>query len=424
MNVFDIIFIAGDTMFLFIAMVYFIKFIENKDKLFKKNRVLNKKLPRISVVIPAWNEEENIANTIKSIKNQNYPKEKMEIIVVNDGSTDKTGEIAKSFSGITVIDRVKNPEFNELKAGALNAGIKKAKNEILVLIDADSILKRDAIRNAVWEIVKNPELGAVSGSVLVEKPKTWIQYVQYIDYLNMDFYRKTQNFLNGVFCIPGPLGVFKKSVLKKIGMFPPGHITEDLAITYGLHRHGYKIKTANNAISYSVAPKTLMSFIKQRIRWYKGSLLLILNNRDMLLNKKFGDYGMFILPTNYLVLFIVILFNIFIFKRYYIDLLGQKLGLTFAHLSTNTAFSVGFNTALLKVSFMDLKLVFALAMLTIFFTVLYIIIKINKQKISLPKILALVPFVWVYGFILSFVWVRVAWDVFVKREKAQAKWSR
>jgi cellulose synthase/poly-beta-1,6-N-acetylglucosamine synthase-like glycosyltransferase len=415
-NFIDVFFIAGDTLFLFIVMVYFLVFLESGNKKILKKRQF---LPKVSVVIPAWNEEKTIARTLESVFAQNYPKNKMEIIVVDDGSNDNTGKIAKSYAGVKVIRREKNYEKNELKAGALNAGFKAAKNKIIVAIDADCRLDKNAIKNAVQEM-RDPKVGAVTGSVIVENPKTIVQYLQYIDYINMDFYRKMQNILGGVFCIPGALGVFRKNIVEKLGGFTPGHLTEDMEMTYKLHAGGHVIKTAKNAFSYTGAPETLTGLIKQRLRWYRGSLQLIMKYRWMLFNRKLSNYGMFVLPTNYLPLFLVLGFDFLILKTY----LKQIFNWVVNFMAWNNSGLQPFLSIDLNYSFFllrDIKLVFLVVSFTIFFFILFIGFKFTEEKMSAKKLLALIPYSLIYGLILAWAWILAGYHELAKKKES---WNR
>ncbi len=226
---------------------------------------------KVSVIVPCYNEEAVIEKSLKSLINQTYPF--VEILVINDGSEDRTLSIAKSmeykygYKSLKVYDKK-----NEGKAKALNYGISKAKGELILCVDADSKLKSNAIELLVQHF-KEPSIAAVAGSVYISNQEnmwTKLQALEYIEGLNM--VRNGQALLKLVNIIPGPIGMFRKSALLEVGGYADDTFAEDCDLTLRLIAKGYKIDFEIDAISYTEAPENLLDLLKQRYRWTRGIL--------------------------------------------------------------------------------------------------------------------------------------------------------
>jgi cellulose synthase/poly-beta-1,6-N-acetylglucosamine synthase-like glycosyltransferase len=254
-----------------------------------------KKFPGISIIIPAHNEEEKIRDTIESILRANYPK-KREIVVINDGSDDRTEEILKKISKSREEVRVFNTEEHLGKANAINHGIKKSKHNIIVVLDADSELDK----NALIEIVKpfrDEKIGAVSGGVIraidSKNPLVWFQD---FEYTLSSTWRYICNNVNGTYILPG-FAAFRKEALEEVNGFSNDTLTEDFDIGLKLKKKGYKLEMSPRAKIYTQVPQTFQGLMKQRIRWGRGTLQVIRKHFDVLLNKKYGAIGLYGIPT-------------------------------------------------------------------------------------------------------------------------------
>ncbi|MCX8200432.1 MAG: glycosyltransferase, partial [Candidatus Micrarchaeota archaeon] len=217
----------------------------------------------------------------------------IEIIVVDDGSTDGTRDYLKSISGIRVVLK----DRNEGKAEALNYGIKLARNEFVFCIDSDSYVSPNALRDMVSKMVMDEKIGAVTCFVKVSNNKSLLGKVQEIEYfVGFGFSAITNYLLDAVFVTPGPMTLFRKKALLDVGLFDVGNITEDLEMAWRLRKHGYKISYAYEAVVYTVVPDTYSGLWRQRTRWYRGKLFNIAKHNDMLLNPQYGYFGMFVMP--------------------------------------------------------------------------------------------------------------------------------
>jgi poly-beta-1,6 N-acetyl-D-glucosamine synthase len=250
--------------------------------------------PFVSIIVPAFNEEKIIENSINSLLNLNYGN--YEIIIVNDGSTDNTKAVVeklvgykKGKAGVVKISLIDKP--NGGKSTALNAGIEYAKGEFILCMDGDSQLSSNSLKLAVRHF-KNPKIGAVAGNVKVmnrNKFYTDLQALEYVEGLNM--VRSAQSYVRLVNIIPGPIGIFRKTALKEVQNYSNDTFAEDADLTLKLLAKGWKIYYEPEAVSYTEAPSTLQELLKQRYRWTRGIIQSIRKHKNLLVNPtiNFGD---------------------------------------------------------------------------------------------------------------------------------------
>ena len=256
--------------------------------------------PFVSIIIPVFNEAKIIERSVKSLLKLDYPN--YEIIIVNDGSTDNTKEIAENLISFSkgVYKEVKISLINKPNGGkssALNLGIKMSDAEFILCMDGDSLLTPSSLKMAVRHFV-NPEIGAVAGNVKVlnrGKFFTDMQALEYLEGLNMA--RSAQSSIKLVNIIPGPIGLFRKKAIISAGFYASDTFAEDFDMTMEILEQGYKVEYEDNAISYTDAPKNLEDFMKQRRRWYRGMLQVLDKHRNLYLSIKHGIFGMFGVPN-------------------------------------------------------------------------------------------------------------------------------
>ncbi len=253
----------------------------------------------IDVAIPAYNEESTIAACISSVLKLNYPKDKLRIIVVNDGSIDNTKNIVeklcKKHDNILLV----NKKNEGSKAAAMNAALKHAESELFACVDADSFVTKDALRNMLHHF-EDDSVGAVISAIKVYKPKNILEKIQRIEYILAVLSRKLRASINTLAMTPGVLSVYKTQVIKKVGGFDTENITEDFEIAMRLKYNHYNVKIEPNAFTYTKAPDTFKALFNQRIRWYRGFFVNHLKYKDMFFNKEYGLMAFFQLPLNVL----------------------------------------------------------------------------------------------------------------------------
>lgn len=239
--------------------------------------------PLVSIIVPAYNEERVIARTLESLIEADYPNK--EIIVVDDGSTDNTLAIASSYEKFGV--RAYHKE-NGGKHSALNYGIRVSRGEIIVTVDADSIVGRDAIKGLVKKF-RNDEVSAVCGNIKVLNRMNWITKCQALEYItSINIFRRAFDLFGAVAVVPGALGAFRRSVLEEGGLYDPDTIVEDFDTTVKTLKAGKIVQASSEALAYTEAPASLRDLYRQRMRWYRGNFQTIWKHRDAFTNPRYG----------------------------------------------------------------------------------------------------------------------------------------
>ncbi len=283
---------------LYMIVLFLSLFMRNRARMF--DPVPPGRLPSVSLIIPAYNEGEHITETIRAVKALSYPPELFEILVVDDGSTDDTAEKAKT-GGVRVITKE-----NSGKASALNRGIEEAGGEIIGCIDADSYPDEDALLKMI-PYFKDPKVAAVTSSILVKDPENFLQRLQDLEYILIAWGRKLMDYLDSVYVTPGPLSLYRRNVLKRVGGFDERVLTEDIEIAWRLQREGYKIRMALPARVYTNVPKSLREWWNQRLRWDIGGIQTTNIYKHAFFQRRYGIFGMFIVPFFSISIFISLL---------------------------------------------------------------------------------------------------------------------
>jgi len=248
--------------------------------------------PNVSIIVPAHNEEKTIEKSIKSVLYAAYPAEK-EVIIVNDGSKDRTEEIVRGLSAKDARIKIYNTEHAG-KSRAINLGVENASNEIIVTLDADS----EIAAGGLVEIVKpfaDEKVGAVSGIVRAEYDRNPITWFQDFEYIQSSAWRFICNKINATYIFPG-FAAFRRDVFLKIGGFSSDTYSEDFEIGLRLRKAGCRLEMSG-AIMYTKVPETIRGLAKQRTRWGRGTVQVMRKHRDMILNVKYGVVGLYGIPT-------------------------------------------------------------------------------------------------------------------------------
>ncbi|MFC7257738.1 bifunctional polysaccharide deacetylase/glycosyltransferase family 2 protein [Streptomyces lutosisoli] len=244
----------------------------------------------VTVIVPAYNEKECIANTLKSLAKSTHP---IEIIVVDDGSEDNTSEIAESLGMPNV--RVIRQE-NAGKPAALNNGVRNASYDIVVMMDGDTVFEPDAVHQLVQPFA-DPEIGAVAGNAKVGNRNTVIgawQHIEYVMGFNLD--RRMYDLLRCMPTIPGAIGAFRRDAVLEVGGMSEDTLAEDTDITIAMHRAGWRVVYQEHAKAWTEAPGSLKQLWSQRYRWSYGTMQALWKHRKSLTDKgpsgRFGRVGM------------------------------------------------------------------------------------------------------------------------------------
>ncbi len=254
----------------------------------------------VSVLIPAWNEEVGVLKTLQSVLDTQYRH--LEVIVINDGSTDATHELVTGFVKEYEAHNQSNTKIKYLylpnggKAKALNRGLTLADGEFILTIDADSVMDKAAIVNIMKQFTDN-EVAAVAGNVIIGNRKKPIEVMQQLEYLYGFFFKRADSLFNSVYIIGGAAAAYRKNVLMELGGFDHDIITEDIEMSTRILAHGYKTRYAADAVVYTEGPASWTGLCNQRLRWKYGRLLTFIKHRKLFFscNKKHNVYLTFLL---------------------------------------------------------------------------------------------------------------------------------
>jgi len=256
----------------------------NRRRAMHKNK---KYLPKVSVLVPARNEEDGIITTIKALLESSYKN--MEIIVIDNASTDNTSlnvkKLINSYNESLDLEQ-QNIEVIYLKeetpgkGHALNKGIRLAKGEIIISIDADCYVPSDTIQNFVNHF-KNPQVMAAVGNVKIGNTNSLLGVVQYLEFLFSFYFKKCDSILGSIYIIGGAAGAFRKKVFEEIGDYSVTNITEDIDITFRIQYAGMKIVYAEDAVVYTEGAADLKGLMAQRLRWKRGRIETFLDYQKM-----------------------------------------------------------------------------------------------------------------------------------------------
>ncbi|SHF79225.1 biofilm PGA synthesis N-glycosyltransferase PgaC [Modicisalibacter ilicicola DSM 19980] len=224
--------------------------------------------PRVTVLVPCHNESVNIDETIGHLFNQNYLN--LEVIAINDGSRDDTGQrldaLAQRHPGLKVLHQA-----NGGKASAMNNGLAHATGEIIVGIDGDAVLDYDAVSWMVEHFIASPRVGSVTGNPRVRTRSTAIGMIQTGEFSSIiGLIKRAQRIYGMVFTISGVICAFRKSALDQIGGWSTDMITEDIDVSWKLQLKGWQVRYEPHALCWVLMPETLRGLYKQRLRWAQG----------------------------------------------------------------------------------------------------------------------------------------------------------
>jgi cellulose synthase/poly-beta-1,6-N-acetylglucosamine synthase-like glycosyltransferase/peptidoglycan/xylan/chitin deacetylase (PgdA/CDA1 family)/spore germination protein YaaH len=258
--------------------------------------------PSVSIIVPAYREERVIVPTIRSLVTQQYPGP-LEVVVVDDGSPDRTYDVAcAAFGDHPRVSIHRKP--NGGKASALNFGLERARGEIVICLDADTIFAPDTVARLV-EPLGDPRVGAVAGNAKVGNRINLVtrwQAVEYVTSQNLD--RRAFSLLDCITVVPGAVGAWRKSLVEAAGGFREDTLAEDQDLTLAIRRRGHSIAYADAAVGYTEAPDSLRALARQRFRWCFGTLQCVWKHRAVLGRLRYGSLGLVALPN-------VLLFQLF-----------------------------------------------------------------------------------------------------------------
>lgn len=264
--------------------------------------------PPVSILVPAFNEEKVIAKTIQSLLASDYSGN-IEVLVINDGSTDATAEAVRGIGDprVRLID-----QMNSGKAHALQRGVEESPNEFLIFVDADTQFERDALGYLISACMA-PGVGAVSGHARVGNLKTFLARCQDLEYVcgfNLD--RRAYAAWNCITVAPGAISAVRKSAILAAGGFSYETLAEDTDLTLSIHKAGYRVEYQPDAVAHTEAPETFATLARQRFRWAYGTMQCAWKHRDIIFNPRYKALAWFSLPGIWFFQVILVAFSPFI----------------------------------------------------------------------------------------------------------------
>jgi cellulose synthase/poly-beta-1,6-N-acetylglucosamine synthase-like glycosyltransferase len=299
--------------FTFIALytqVYlFIVLFEEWDTIFATTREKKlKHFPNVVIAVPCWNESKTLEKTVKSLLALEFPKDKLKIWIVDDGSSDNTWEVIQNCK--KELDKNNQLEIRTKENGGkhtvLNFVLEQNPDcEIFGCLDADSYVLPDTLKNMLipFEDVK---VMAATPMLVVRKPENLLQAIQSVEYNFGLLLKRIFSAINGIHVTPGPFSLFRREVFHKIGGYKPAHNTEDMEITFRMQKNHMKIVSAVDAYVETSTPNTVYKLYRQRLRWTQGFMQNSIDYKDMIFRPKYGNVAMLTIPLGWIGITMVI----------------------------------------------------------------------------------------------------------------------
>jgi len=296
-----------------VQVFFLLTFFEKRKKIIRRKENFElEEYPGVTIVVPCYNEEKTIKGTIDSLLGLDYPKDKLKIIVVDDGSKDTTWEVVQVFKEYENIKLIRKK--NGGKYDAQNVGLLHTDTPFFGCLDSDSFVDSQALKRIMTYFL-DPDTMAVAPSIVVDNPKNIIQGAQKAEYDMAIYTKKMLAFLGGIHVTPGPFSIFRKKVFDELGPYRHAHNTEDQEIALRMQEHHYKIEHCPDAYVYTVAPNSVGKLYRQRQRWIYGFLRNAIDYRRILFKKKYGTIAFFTLPSGLIsVLSVIFLFGMIFYN--------------------------------------------------------------------------------------------------------------
>ena len=359
---------------------------------------------KVSIIIPAYNEEASVEETIESALKIDYPKNNLEIIVVDDGSKDKTYQLAKKYVSLKHPRVIVLTKENGGKGTALNMGIKVATGEIIFTMDADTMVSQDSLKK-MTKFFSNKYVMAVTPAMGIRDPKTIWQKIQQIEYYMGVFLRKSFATMNAIHITPGAFSGYRKSFFEKYGGYDEKNITEDLEIALRIQHHDFLIENAPDAAIYTIGPRKFKELLIQRRRWYTGLIKNLWDYRKKLFGPQKGAMGTVVLPVAVITVFLSVILTIYAFVKAIIKIKDELFHLNSVNFQFENVYE--FNLFVLQTLFIRIfsNKIFLLSLL--FFTLVWFYLAFAKKQVQFKEKFKInfIVFIFLYSLLFAFWWV-------------------
>jgi cellulose synthase/poly-beta-1,6-N-acetylglucosamine synthase-like glycosyltransferase len=368
-------------------------------------------LPAVAIIVPCWNEAETVGATADSLLALEYPPEKLEVILVDNGSTDATPAVLARYAAHPQVTVLR--EERRGKHQAVNAGIAATRADIVGCLDADSFVDPSALL-AMVPCFKNPAIGATTAGMSVYRPRNLLQHMQNAEYIFGIARANALSVVHGIHVTPGPFSLYRRALVVSLGSFRAAYQTEDLEMALRLQRAGYQIANAPAARVYTKAPATVARLVRQRTRWTSGYLRNVLHDyRDMIGSSRYGALGTITLPLGTLAIGSgVLLFCLALYElgRGIAQAVALRAGIPLSYaLSPHASFGW---------FYLPSNLYTLLAACTVLLAV--VMIALGKRISRMPGLLAagVAGYILLYGLIAPLWLIRSSYDVALGKTRA------
>lgn len=411
MEIIPFVYLAYMFISIYLLAFFLMIYIRNKETFF--DYPIAKKNYSVSFIVPAYNEGRTIQETISHIFEIDYPNI-IEIIVVNDCSTDNTkevvGKLLKKYPKLKLINNTKNLGN---AARSQNVGLKAAKGEIIAVVDGDSFPAKDSLKKMVG-FFDDPKVGAVTCPVLARNQNNFLEKLQAIEYKTISFTRKLLEYVDSIYVTPGPLALYRREAILGINGFDEDNLTQDIEATWRLTSRGWERKMSLSTYVTSQVPSKWKQWFLQRRRWNVGGLQCIFKYKKEIGKK--GMLGLFIIPLFVIGLFWGLL-GISIFIYLFISNAISRMLVTQYSIQTGTPV-ITLNQFYITPNFLNYL---GVAMFIFELMFLFLTLSVLKEKILKKENLLNIPFYLIaYLMIYPFLMIDGIWSYFVGKRS----WGR
>ena len=416
---FELFFLLSSFIVIFCSAVYILAY-QEKQKTIESSCL---KDSGVSIIIPVWNEENTIANTLDSLleMEKNY-EGKVEFLVIDDNSTDDSFEIVQKYSKIYSNISVHMKDGTKGKSESLNQGIRISKYDLVGCVDADSYPDPDSLKYVVQEF-SNPDVGAVTTKLVVSKPKGIVQWFQHLEYIYSNFLLMAYDSMDSIYITRGPLSVYRKDVMDEIEGFLPAEKTptEDMEITFRIRKAGYKIKGSDQAKVYTSVMETWKELFWQRMRWNRGTLINFWMHKDMFLNSNYDMFGMFVLPTSSLMISMVAITIMVVMFKLLSFVISGIMSIFWIIFSGNIGDLIQYMENIISnpMTISSNNLIIMIAIISIYLLISAFGLFESKEKLKFRYIITLFAAPLLYNPVLLFFWISA---MFMQSTKYRLKW--
>lgn len=400
---------------LYVQVFFLVTFFteQKKEKALASATIFDQEHPPVTVIVPCYNEQNTLRGTMDSLLELKYPVDKLFIIIVDDGSIDGTKEVMQEYAHLQNVSLIF--QHNQGKHVALNTALAQTRTPFVGCLDADSRVDALALLHIMSAFAADQQIMAVTPTMRVRNPDSLLQKAQRAEYDIGTFQKLLLGWLNGIHVTPGPFSIFRKKVFDELGNYRKAHNTEDQEIALRMQANGYRIAHAKDAVVYTNVPKTPRRLYLQRKRWTYGFLKNTLDYRYMIFNGKYGNVGLFTMPSAVVALpFVLVLFFLSVIQ------MGKGIYHLFDKLAT-LHFGITMTTPTLDPFFINTQpLLFIQIILYVSVIIVFLLGRFLTTK-RMPHVFDVFLLMILYAVIAPFWVIASVWNVLRSKETSWTK---